>query len=174
MKRKSKKGLTLIEVILSASFIVVIMAAAAAAIILSYKAFAVTTFSTDTYLNAQAVENELRTHIKNTESVKVLAPDAPAPNAYKLFTIRNKKLISPDNADIGIEDIKISIKRADGGVRLDYVITASGTSGYKYDLDGGIVLNNLKADQLKTDGVLSDGINETALLSLKDIVLFIK
>lgn len=177
MKRKTKKGLTLIELIISTAFISVIMIIATMSIILSYKSLSLSSVSADIYTKTFIAEDSLIQYAKNAISIKILPLDAAAPHGYSSFYVSERGFFVLGNIKAeDIEDITVRISPSANRAKLDYSITVDKDrlTKSKHKFEGGLILNNISLDKLISDGILSEGEASTDVISLRDYILYIK
>lgn len=169
---RSRRGITLVEVIVAASLLVLVVGTAAFALSSVLTAYRNTSAQLDAYQQVVALERALKVEASYATDIAFTAPSDPAPYSAFGFTGPDgvfTAVLSTRDADLvayaegnersivafdAIESLTYEVLKVGNSSRLDYEIVASDDSG-PVRLAGGVILNNLNV--LPTAGEILPG-----------------
>lgn len=176
----SRRGITLVEVIVTASLLVLVVGTAAFALSSVFTAYRNTSAQLDAYQQVVALERAIKVEASYATDIAFTAPADPAPYSTFGFTGPDSvfmAVLSTRDADLvayaegnersivtfdAVEALTYEVLKVGNASRLDYEIVASDDSG-PVRLAGGVILNNLNT--LPTAGEILPG-GDTALYLL--------
>jgi Tfp pilus assembly protein PilW len=169
MKRwkNSKKGMTLVELIISSVVTVIVISAACTVLYFSYSNYTSGTNDLSNHQNASLLEDYLQHDLSTATSVTV-GSDQSAVNSGVGVQLSSDKIISmhfdnkvfviveKDSSGVkstaritGIESVSLNTVPVGSTQKLNYEIKASSKSKQSFLLTGGVVMNNC-SDSVKT------------------------
>ena len=148
MRIRSKKGISLVELIAVCAISVMVIAAACALLYAASKSAARGTAEAAGHGDAHLLETYLQSGLPTALSVGGEEPDAADGDVTALSFGDGGELVVETNGGTrqfidGIQSVTLSLSPAGGNGRLSYSILAGSESG-SYTLSGGIVLNNVR------------------------------
>lgn len=151
---KSKKGISLVELIAVMAISVVVTGAAMMVLFSGSRSTTEGTEDFGSHSNARLLENWLCTNLPNADSISVGTGDHSHVSGYTMYFTgdsENSFVIAKNNVPIlnisGIRDFAVSTEAVGRNQTFRYRITAE--SGRRtYVLSGGVVLNNISAEHL--------------------------
>ena len=176
MKRfRSKRGMTLVELIASMMISVIIVGAACASMFFGFRSSRDGTAGVVNHGNAKLVEtyfqNVLPTSTEASVSNQKLSQKDCTSGVWNFYFDGSKDFVVEQGGEKqltveGIDSVDITIGSAGNRTRLDYVIH-SRNSGNDFALYGGVVLNNSDGANGTTTKTLSSSEPEQAYLNVE-------
>lgn len=167
---RSRKGMTLVELIVALALVGMILAAAMSIIMMGYQIQKKVTTDTQLYSSAVTAEKHLLGWLKTARQIAIASTPPDASEGYET----NIKVDGGFAASNGItaefvQDLSLRVDDVGGKAMLFYTVTAA-LDERTYSLDGGLALNNITVQNLTGQGIV---INQT--YHLKDnLILYIK
>jgi len=168
----NKKGVTLLELVISLFFISIIFTIVLNAIFLGYKAKSDTQTASDKYLICRILENNMINDFQNASSIIIKkVNDVTVPAGYKKYSCAGDILTitSVDGTAKNFKNIygfKIKVVNTGDRIILNYTISV-GVIKDLYTHDGGLVLNNNSASVFAAENI---GISYATEYNLNDHV----